>query len=150
MPGKILKFLATTAVFTLIVFGCGPVTAQIGELCLTTGMSVTAAAFAMSVIAAPLVEEGAKRAGIETGRPWLFVAVFVAVEFSVYVLMGAFAVLRIPAAVMHWGTMHVQVRTTEMAKRTKGKKATALLWGGWFLAVAVHALFNWAALNASQ
>lgn len=148
MPKKIIEFLATAAVFALIVFGCGPVTAQIGGLCLRAGMSVAAAAFVMSVVAAPLVEEGAKRVGIEARHPWLFVAVFVTVEFCVYVLMGAFAVLRIPAAVMHWGTMYVQVRTTEISNRGEGKASAGLLWGGWLLAVAIHALFNWAALNA--
>jgi hypothetical protein len=140
--------MAAMGLFALVAFGCGPITTQTGHLCMFLGLPATWAIFIMSVIAAPVVEEGAKRIGIAKGMPWLFVFEFAAIEFCLYLLMGADAVLRIPAAVMHIGTMYVQMHTTNMSKKGGGVAVKFLLWGGWLAAVAIHALFNWAVLNA--
>jgi hypothetical protein len=133
--------------FLLVVLGCGPLSMTFGRIMLFLGVGVAAAAWTVSVIAAPLVEESAKRIGIARGMPWMFVGIFAAAEFVVYLTLQADPVLRIPAVVMHFGTMMIQQRTTEMSRNRQGWKKPALLWGGWLAAVLIHALFNWAVLN---
>lgn len=107
--------------------------------------NILAAYFISAVIAAPIIEEYAKRHAIESGFSETFLPIFVWGEYVIYALQTVslglvpfliILVSRLVTAAMHFTTADIQ-KNVDFGKNRKeiGKK-------GFILAVLIHAVYN--------
>ena len=100
----------------------------------------------LALVIAPVIEEGAKKFALEQDYPWVYTGIFAGLEMLKFVIstvadggiLGPVIIMRTITLMMHFATVFIQKHFKEEDPTSKNKYSST----GYFLAVAMHSLFN--------
>ncbi len=123
-----------------LIFGTAGVTLTIGGIPLAVVL--------FSIIAAPIIEETAKKYAIDSKYPFIYTGIFAGLELVQYVLIavfnpaisiGKFIIIRVMTLLMHFSTTLVMKYFKERGEETDNEKMAKI---GFIIAISIHVTWN--------